>query len=186
MVNIRGECHGHNRGNALLKHAAQLALRVNLCPEGGHSEIVFCADGGGAFLLEGATHHAALGGHHGERHVDTGLDLLRDASPVGGVQSAMALELSGCYPVVRLVPGNVGEAGVGALAQTTALPDGLETKRKLGGDRLEVMADVDAGKTAFEEGRVEGLYRGAKVGTSVLVLELRHVLTSASRCDLER
>lgn len=58
------------------------------------------------------------------------------------------------------------------------MPQSLHSKCELWGHRLQVAADVDTSHAALEERRVEHLEGCAKVVSIVLVLELRHILTT--------
>ena len=60
--------------NTLLPQAAELAGRVNLCPESRHVESVFCANGRNA-LLAWSSHHG-VPARESQVEINTGLDLL--------------------------------------------------------------------------------------------------------------
>ncbi len=183
MVDVSGKGHHHRSGHTLLEQAAQLALGIDLSAESGHPEVVLGAEGCDA-LLRQATHHGAAGGN-GKGHVNTRLDLVRQALPVRGVEGALGLQLGARNEAIRLVPGNVGEGGVGALRKASALPDRLQANGELGSDGLQVLPDEDAGQAALEIRGVEGLQGGGKVIAEVLVLELGHVLAGGAGSNLE-
>lgn len=82
MVNIGSKGHHDGWSNALLQQAAQLALGVDLSSEGGHAEIVLGTNGGDALFLQAATHHTTGRGDETEAQVNTGLNLVRQPSPV--------------------------------------------------------------------------------------------------------
>jgi len=183
MIHISGEGH-HDRGsNALLKHAAELALGVDLSTEGRHAEIVLGTEGGDA-LLGRATHH---GGSriNGNGHVNTGLNLLTQTLPVGSVESTLSLQLGAGDPVLRLVATNVRDGGIRALGKPGALPNGLQTEGELRGDGLKILANEDTGQATLKEGRVKGLDSRSEIGATVFVLKLGHILTGSTRSDLE-
>jgi hypothetical protein len=58
------------------------------------------------------------------------------------------------------------------------LPKSLETQSKLGSNGLEVASDEDTSNATLEVGGVEHLEGCAEVVSGVLVLELRHILTT--------
>ncbi|MCV5191475.1 hypothetical protein OFC03_29400, partial [Escherichia coli] len=61
VVNISSEGQSDGGGTkTLLEQAAELALGVDLSPEGGHSEVVLGTKGGDAFIGK-ATHHDMRG-----------------------------------------------------------------------------------------------------------------------------
>lgn len=185
MVNVSGEGHHDRGGNALFEQTAELALGIDLSAESGHAEIVLGADGGNALLLKTASHQATSGGHQTKTHVNTGLNLLRQPPPVGGIECAgRSLKLSSGDPIVGLVATAVGRDALGALTERGTLPEGLHSEGELGGDRLEEATNVDTGNTALKGGRVDHLERGAEVVAGVLVLELGHVLVVRSDLDL--
>lgn len=186
MVNVGGKGHHHRRGHPLLQHAAQLALGIDLGTEGGHAKIVLGANCRHTLLLEAGPHEAGSGGgNEAETEVDTGLDLVRELPPEGGVEGAHGgLQLSRGDPVAGLVPGAVGDGTFGALGEGGTLPERLHSEGELGGDGLQVASNVDARHAALEKGRVEHLERGAEVAARVLVLELGHVLAARMQGEL--
>lgn len=179
MVNVGGKGHHNRRSNTLLKNAAKLALGVDLSSESRHAEVVLGTNGSDTLLLQTTTHHAAGRGDEAEAQINTSLDLIGEPSPVRGVESSHgSLELSGGNPVVRLITGSVRNSALGALGEGRSLPESLKTKGELGGDGLEVAANEDTSESALEVGGVEHLKGCAKVVAGVLVLELRHILTT--------
>lgn len=179
MVNVGSKSHHHRGRDTLLEDTAQLALGVDLGSESGHAEIVLGADGRDTLLLDTTTHKTAGRGDEAEAQVDTSLDFVRDSLPERSVESThSSLELGSSDPILGLVATKVRDSTLRALGKGRSLPEGLKTESQLGGNGLEVAADEDAGEAALEVGRVEHLERSAEVVTSVLVLELSHILTS--------
>lgn len=179
MVNISGKGHHDGGSDALLQQAAQLTLGVDLSSESGHAEIVLGTDGGDALFLQATTHQTTGRGDETEAQINTGLDLVRQLSPVRGIDgSHSSLQLSSGDPVSGLVSSAVGDGTFGALSQSGALPEGFHSESELGGDGLKVASDVDTSHAAFKERGVEHLERCAEVIASILVFELGHVLAT--------
>ena len=183
MVYLGGKRQHDRRGDPLLEQAAELAARVDLGAEGGHAEVVLGADLGDALLLQGAAHEAARG-HERQGDVNAGLDLLREAAPVGRVEGALGrVELGRGDPVVGLVAGAVLDARVRRLRGRDALPDCLQAEGQPRRDGLQVAPDEDARQAAAQSRGVHHLERRGKVVARVLVFDLGHVLAAGG--DLE-
>lgn len=185
VVNIGGKGHHDRRSDALLQHAAQLALGVDLSAERRHAEVVLGANGSDTLLLQATAHDTAGGGNEAEAQIDTSLDLVRKSLPESRVQSAHgSLELSSGNPVLGLVSGAVGNGAFGTLGQRRALVQSLHTEGELGSDGLKVATDVDASHATLQERGVEHLQGCAEIVASVLVLELSHILAAGGDGDL--
>lgn len=184
MVNISSDSHHNRSSNALLQQAAQLSLGVKLGAEGGHAEVVLGAKRRHALLLEGTAHHGARAAGQGQAHVDTSLHLLGQSPPVCGVQAAGSRQLGGSNPVSGLVLSAVGHHSLGGLAQPGPLPHSLKSEGELRGDRLHVASDEDTCQAALEVGWVERLDGCGEVVSGVLLLPLRHILTTGAYLKL--
>ena len=179
MVDISGKGHHYRRSHSLLESAAKLALGVDLSSESRHAEIVLGTNGGDTLLLETTTHKTTRRRNKTEAQINTSLDFVGKSSPVRGVQGThSSLELSGSDPIGGLVAGGVGDGTFGALGQRRSLPKSLETQSKLGSNGLEVASDEDTSNATLEVGGVKHLEGCTEVVSGVLVLELRHILTT--------
>jgi hypothetical protein len=183
VIHISGEGHHDRSSNALLEHATELALGIDLSTEGGHAEVVLGTEGGDA-LLGRATHHGGAR-INGKGHVNTSLNLLTQTLPVGSVESTLSLQLGAGNPVLRLIATNVRDSGIRALGKAGALPNGLKTEGELRGDGLKILANEDTGQATLKKRRVKGLDSCSEIGAAVFVFELGHILTGSTRSDLE-
>lgn len=156
MVNVSREGHHERSHDALLEHTAKSALRVDLRPESRHSEVVLGSESSNALLLETATQHG-VSRSNTKRHIDTSLNLVREAAPVRGIQSTLGLQLSAGDPVLGLVTGNITDGRYRRFESRLTLPNSFEADGKFGSERLHVMTDKDTAQTALEDGGVEGL-----------------------------
>src|SRR6478609_762113 len=128
VINISSKCHHNGRCNTLFQNAAKLALGVDLSSESRHAEIVLGTNSGDALLLKATTHEATGRGNETEAQINTGLNLVRESSPVRGVKGAhSSLELSGGDPVCGLVPGSIRDSALRALGEGRSLPESFKT-----------------------------------------------------------
>lgn len=169
VVHVTEEGQGDGRSEPLLQETANLAVAIELCPERRLSEVVLDTNVRNTLAGWAAAHHAALRSEH-ELEVGTSLNLVRDPPPVAGLENTLGLKLRCRNPVLRSVPSDVRDSGLGSDAHGLPLPDTLNSEREVGGDGLKMIADKHTSRSSVQERWVVGAETHGEVLSLVLIL----------------